>query len=116
MIEDKETLQLIHKKWMELRLKLKEQFGKTPDMNAILMLIGIRELGKVQDKFTKEEKQDLMHIAVCKLLSSDGYYELEGLDQDGWPHWIAVKKMPVMDLQQQERLLRKKIVEYFDNL
>jgi len=116
MIEDKETLELIHKKWIALRLKLKEQFGKTPDMNAILMLIGIRELGKVQDKFTKEEKQDLMHIAVCKLLSADGYYELEGLDQDGWPHWIAVKKMPVMDLQQQERLLRKKIVEYFDNL
>lgn len=114
--ESKEGILLRRKKWLDLRYKLKEQFGRIPDMNALLMLIGIRELGRIQEKFSKEEKQDLMHIAVCRLLSEDGYYELEGLDQDGWPHWAAVKRIPMMDLQQQENLLKEKIIRYFENL
>jgi hypothetical protein len=28
-----------------------------------------------------------MHIAVCTLLMPSGYYELEGKDSDGWPHF-----------------------------
>jgi hypothetical protein len=115
-MDTKEELLLREKKWLELRQKLKEQFGKAPDLNAILMLIGIRELGKLQNKFTKEEKQDLMHIAVCRLFSQSGYYELEGLDQDGWPHWVSIKKLPVMDIQVQEDLLRDHIIRYFENL
>ena len=104
---------LREKNWLALRQKLKSQFGKAPDLNAILMLIGIRELGKIQTKFTKEEKQDLMHIATCSILSRSGYYELEGLDADGWPHWVAVQKLPVMNLQEQEDFLKNHILSYF---
>ena len=46
-------------------------------MEAILFLIGIQEVGDFRTKFTKEQKQDLMHVAVCSLLSPSGYYELE---------------------------------------
>src|SRR5215831_8836343 len=88
--------------WKKLLDKLKNQFGKKPDLNAILFLIGIRELGKVKKKFTKEEKQDLMHIAICSLLSQDGYFELTSHDQDSWPHWTAKKKLPAMNLEEQE--------------
>ena len=109
-----EEFLLREKKWLELRKKLQEQFGKAPDMNAILMLIGVRELGKVQDKFTKEEKQDLMHIAICKVLSYSGYYSLEGLDKEGWPHWKLVKKLPRFDLLEQEKLLKMHVMEYFE--
>ena len=104
------------KKWLALRGKLKDQFGKPPDLNAILFLIGIRELGKYKKKFTKEEKQDLMHIATCSVLSHSGYYELQGLDQDGWPHWVAKKKLPVMDLVVQEDFLKDHVLRYFEEM
>ncbi len=104
------------KKWLELRRKLKMQFGKAPDMNAILMLIGVRELGKIKKKFTKEEKQDLMHIATCSILSRSGYYDITGTDQDGWPHWIGRKKLPVMNLQEQEDFIKDHVLLYFEEM
>jgi hypothetical protein len=56
-----------------------------PDLQTILFLIGVQELGRIpKTKFTKEEKRDLMHIAVCTLLENEGYFEFEGRDQDGW--------------------------------
>lgn len=101
-------------RWKELEEKIAAEYGKKPDLNAFLLLIGIRELGKVKEKFTKEEKVALMHIAVCKLLSQSGYYELEGTDQDGWPHWKLVKNPPFINIFEQEVYLRQHIIEYFD--
>ena len=60
-------------------------------------LIGIQEFGQIKEKFTKEQKQDLMHVAVCSLLSQSGYYEVEGVDAGGWPHFKQLKAMPEMD-------------------
>lgn len=103
-------------KWQALEKQLTEQFGKRPDLNAILFLIGIRELGLGVKKYSKQEKVDLMHIATCRLLSQSGYYELVGKDSNGWPHWELVKKVPFVDIFQQETLLRQHILEYFENL
>ncbi len=101
--------------WQQLRLKLKDVVGKKPrDLNAILLLIGVQELGKGTLEFSKEQKQDLMHIAICKVLSLSGYYILEGLDEDGWPHWKNVKDLPHFDLIEQEQLLKMHILEYFE--
>ena len=55
--------------WGKLLVQLQNQFGKKPDVDALLFLIGVRELGKMPEDFSKEEKQNLMHIATCKLLS-----------------------------------------------
>ena len=103
----------LHQRWLELRKKLREQFGKAPDMNAILMLIGINELGRVQPKYEKEEKEDLMHIATCRLLSRLGYYEKVGVDAEGWPHWDIVKPLPPMSLKEQEDMLKECVLQYF---
>ena len=103
-------------KWSKLMGILGRQLGKRPkDLNAVLFLIGIQELGKGMQEFSKEEKQDLMHIAVCKVLSYSGFYELEGTDQDGWPHWKLAKPLPHFDLLEQESLLKMHIIEYFQN-
>ncbi len=101
--------------WLRVRHLLKDIFKKEalPDLNAILFLIGIQELGRVQSAFTKEEKQDLMHIAVCRLLSYDGYYEFEGRDQDGWPHYKVVKPFAVKGAEEQEAVLKSKVIQYF---
>lgn len=116
MTESHEIFLAREKQWLELRKNLHAQFGKPPDMNALLFLIGIRELGKVQDEFSKEEKQDLMHIATCRLLSDKGYFTLEGVDDDGWPHWIQTKKIPVLTIEEQEDLMKQCIIDYFARL
>jgi hypothetical protein len=102
--------------WGKLIEKLRVQFNKKPDMDGLLFLIGIRELGSMPRVFTKEEKQDLMHIATCKLLSRLGYYELQFCDQDGWPHWEAVKPLPALNMNEQELLLKENIIEYFNEI
>ena len=104
----------LQKDWVDLLYKIKEATGKRPaDINAVLFLIGVQELGKGNQNFSKEEKQDLMHIAICKVLSYAGFYKLEGVDEDGWPHWKLVTKLPKFDLLEQEKLLKMQIIQYF---
>ncbi len=103
-------------KWQELLNKLEIAVGKKPvDLKSVLFLIGVQELGKGAKTFTKEEKRDLMHIAICKVLSFSGFYELEGLDEMGWPHWKVKKKLPHFDMLEQEKLLKMHVIEYFEN-
>ena len=100
--------------WTFLLDRLERTIGKRPaDLHGVLFLIGVQELGKGKQQFTKEQKQDLMHIAICKVLSLAGMYELEGLDSEGWPHWKLVKKLPLFDLLSQETLLKTYVIEYF---
>lgn len=104
----------LDRNWNNLLGSIESLVGKKPkDINGVLFLIGVQELGKGKNTFSKEEKQDLMHLAICKVLSYAGYYELDGIDQDGWPHWRLVKKLPHFDLLEQEKLLKLQIVEYF---
>ena len=74
--------------------RFQHQHRQKPDVETILFLIGIQELGDIKAKFTKEQKQDLMHVAVCTVLMPSGYYEIEGVDKDGWPHFKQLKAMP----------------------
>ena len=103
----------LQQRWWNLEAKLVERFGKKPDVETVLFLIGIQEFGDIKEKFTKEQKQDLMHIAVCSLLSPSGYYELESVDQDGWPHFKQLKAMPDMNAFEQENFLKDHILLYF---
>ena len=104
--------------WLRIQHKIKEQISsdKLPDLNAILFLIGIQELGRWRKVWTKEEKQDLMHIAICRLLSIEGYYEFIGRDEDGWPHWKQTRKINSKGMDNQENLLKMQAIKYFDDL
>jgi hypothetical protein len=105
----------IQSRWWTLEEKLMTRFGKKPDMEAILFLIGIQEVGDFRTKFTKEQKQDLMHVAVCSLLSPSGYYELEMVDEEGWPHYRQLKTLPVFNFIEQENFMKDHILLYFEN-
>ena len=102
-------------RWWALEGKMVERFGKKPDMEAILFLIGIQELGVVKEKFTKEQKQDLMHVAVCSLFSQSGFYELQGKDADGWPHYRQIKSLPTLSAIEQENFMKDHILLYFQS-
>ncbi|PIY10311.1 MAG: hypothetical protein COZ18_06170 [Flexibacter sp. CG_4_10_14_3_um_filter_32_15] len=107
--EDKD----IETEWFRLCRKLQSHFDKKPDLNGILFLMGIQELGQGIRTFSKDEKQDLMHMATCKALSYAEYYELEGKDEDGWVHWKLIKPLPILKIEDQEKLLKMNIITYF---
>lgn len=104
----------VQEDWEKILDFLETSFGKRPaDVDAVLFIIGVQELGKGHQYFTKEQKQDLMHIATCKVLSFSGFYSLEGLDPEGWPHWKLEKNVPSLPLKEQTLLIKAHIIQYF---
>lgn len=103
--------------WLKVRHMIKDVLGNEdlPNMNAILFLIGIQECGVLKDEFTKEEKQDLMHVAICTLLIKDGHFEFLGRDEDGWPHFNQITSVDINGVKEQGRLLQENIIHYFKN-
>ncbi len=107
----------IQKRWWTLEAKLVDRFGKKPDLESVLFLIGVQELAHLnKKKFTKEQKQDLMHVAVCKLLLSSGYYSFEGMDKDNWPVYKQLKPMPAMNAFEQEAFIKDHVLLYFEEI
>jgi hypothetical protein len=111
--EHPETEADFEARWETLMQQLQARFGKRPDLNALLLLIGVQELNQGVATFTKEQKQDLMHIATCRLFSLSGHYELERVDEDGWPHYKLLRPVPFANLKEQERMLKWHVLEYF---
>ena len=104
----------LDKNWKDLVLKLSHRFGEDLDLQAILFLIGLQELGQGYQKLTKNQKLDVIHVAVCALLSQWGIYEFVGHDEDGWPHWKSTDKLPSMNAKQQDEVIKEAIIEYFN--
>ena len=103
--------------WQQVIQFFKQRFtdGETPQMDTILFLIGVQELGMIKPKFTKDEKLNLMHVATCKLLEPYGYYEFSHFDDEGWPHYNKEKNIEKMLPQEQEELMKEAIINYFDD-
>lgn len=107
----------VNEKWTQLRERIAQQFDmELPDLKVMLFLIGVQELGQGPKKFSKREKEELMHIANCRLFSAMGFYALEGADEDGWPHWKLVKPIPNYTLLEQEMILKSLILDYFQEI
>lgn len=96
--------------------QLEDQFGENIDLQGALFLIGVQELGKGARKFNKRQKLEVLHIAVCRLLSDYGYYEFEGYDKDGWPHYRRTEKLPGISPKEQEKLMKEAVVNYFEQI
>ncbi len=106
----------IKEKWLEVQKKVSDRFGggETLDVDAIVYLIGVQELGQGFRKFKKDEKINLMHIAICKLLEPYGYYKFDFFDKDGWPHYTLLEELPPLKAGEQTVLLKQAIINYFD--
>ena len=102
-------------KWNNLKTKLSVDFSENEiiDLDSIIFLIGLQELGQFQKRFNKQKKLEVIHIAVCKLLSDYGYYEYDYTDNDGWPHYKLIKKLPNLKAGEQTILMKKAIINYF---
>ena len=104
---DLKSIEELKTEWEFLKNKISDHFGVEADLQGILFIIGVQELGQGPREFSKSEKQDLMHIATCRLLSYYGYYLLKGTDSEGWPHWDLVEKIPELSLKEQDLILKK---------
>lgn len=101
-------------RWKKVITRLESTFGEEIDLEAILLLIGVQELGQGTRRFKKDEKLDLMHIAICRVLEPFGYYAFSHLDEEGWPHYNTVKKLPYLEDKEQKELMRRAVVDYFE--
>jgi hypothetical protein len=101
--------------WELVVQKLSEKFGDGEQLNldAIIYLIGVQELGQGAKEFKKDEKVNLMHISICRLLEPFGYYEFEYFDKDGWPHYKIIEELPILKAGEQSVLVKEAIVLYF---
>lgn len=105
----------LKQRWELVVEKLSTQFadGEHLDLDAIIYLIGVQELGQLHTTFKKDHKLDLMHIAICKLLAPYGYYEFDFVDEDGWPHYKVLEQLPHLKAGEQSVLMKEAIVNYF---
>lgn len=106
---------LLKERWETLSGKLSEQFaeGAPLELDAIIYLIGVQELGQLHRSFKKDEKVNLMHIAICRLLEPYGYYKFDRFDAEGWPHYTLVEALPTLKAGEQSVLMKEAIVSYF---
>lgn len=105
----------LKERWQLLVKKLSAQFadGDPLELDAIIYLVGIQELGQYQRKYKKDEKINLMHIAICRLLEPYGYYEFDFIDEEGWPHYSLKGELPPLKAGEQAVLMKEAIVNYF---
>ena len=105
----------LKQRWNNVVEKLSTQFadGDTLDLDAIIYLIGVQELGQLHRDYKKDDKINLIHIAVCKLLEPYGYYEFDYFDEQGWPHYKAIEELPHLKAGEQSVLMKEAIVNYF---
>jgi hypothetical protein len=105
----------LKERWENVVNILSNQFadGDELDLDAIIYIIGVQELGKVKQTFKKDEKINLMHIAICRLLEPYGYYEFDFYDNDGWPHYKVKEELPPLKAGEQTVLMKEAIVHYF---
>ncbi|MFT5752092.1 MAG: hypothetical protein ACI828_000071 [Flavobacteriales bacterium] len=95
------------------KLTLRFAEGDTLDLDSIIYLIGIQELGQLDATFKKDEKVNLMHIAICRLLEPFGYYQFDYEDPEGWPHYKVLEPLPPLKAGEQQILMKDAIVQYF---
>ncbi len=105
----------LKERWGKLQEKLSQQFadGDLLNLDAIIYLIGVDELGQPHRKFKKDQKLDLMHIAICRLLEPYGYYEFDYFDEESWPHYKILESLPSLKAGEQTVLMKEAIVQYF---
>ena len=105
----------LRERWEHLVEKLSGQFsdGDPLELDGIIYLVGVQELGNYHRKFKKDEKVNLMHIAIFRLLEPYGYYDFDFFDDEGWPHYKVKEQLPPLKAGEQTVLMKEALVNYF---
>ena len=93
---------------------LEKEFNQELTLKGVLYLIGVQELSFGLKKFAREEKLNVLHVAVCKILVPFGYYKFERVDEEGWPHYTELKAIKKLSEKDQELLIKRAIIKYLN--
>ena len=102
----------LDKTWSQLLEKLEKQFDQEMTLKGVLYLIGVQELNLGIKQYEREEKVNVLHVAICKILGPFGFYKFDRIDEDGWPHYIELKAIKNLSENQQELLMKEAIIKY----
>ena len=102
----------LDKKWSRLLEKLENQFNQEMTLKGILYLIGVQELNLGVKQYEREDKINVLHVAICKILTPFGYYRFDKVDEDGWPHYVELKAVKNLSENQQELLMKEAVIKY----
>jgi hypothetical protein len=107
--------QKLKERWDRLIHILSERFseGEVLDVEGILYLVGLQELGQVHLKMKKDDNVNLIHIGICTVLEPFGYYRFDFFDEEGWPHFELLEELPPLKPGEQSVLMKEALVEYF---
>ena len=67
----------LDKKWSRLLEKLETQFDQEITLKGVLYLIGVQELNLGIKQYEREEKVNVLHVAICKILTPFGFYKFD---------------------------------------
>ena len=102
----------LEKEWGRLIVRLEKQFDSEINLKGVLYLIGVQELNFGSYKFDRNEKLNVLHVAVCKILVPYGYFVFEKIDEEGWPHYKEKKALKNLSNIEQKNLIKKAIIKY----
>ena len=105
----------LKERWETLLVVLSERFsdGEALDVEGVLYLVGLQELGQVHRKMKKDDNVNLIHIGICSVLEPYGYYRFDFFDDEGWPHFELLEELPPLKPGEQSILMKEALVEYF---
>ena len=107
--------QELKERWDALVTILSEKFsdGESLDVEGVLYLVGMQELGQVNRVMKKDDNVNLIHVGICSVLEPYGYYRFDYFDNDGWPHFELLEPLPPLKPGEQSILMKEALVTYF---
>lgn len=107
---------VMNNEWDEFLLRASNHFKVMANLEFLLFIIGIQELGQGYKQYSKQEKMDLIALAQCKLMSMNGYAKEKGCDAEGWPVYQSITEIEELAPSKKEQLIKKAIIEYFETV
>jgi len=98
--------------WAGVKENFKQNYGEYPTVLSLLFIIGLGETPS-QPAYTKEQKQDVIHVGLCKILEQVGVYRFSHLDDEQWPHYQLNDNAKEINIEKQENYIKQLIIQYF---
>jgi len=108
---------LLERRWDNLIDDMESRFGRKPDIEALLFLIGVQSVGRgYEPDLPKERKQSLIMEGSYLAFETLDVYARVGMERNGFFIWEKIVDLPKLSVDDQEKLLRIGILNYFDRV